>query len=88
MKYEFQSLHRNADIAGKVYFHNYVFQTEDEKLAAFVRRNCKANPLNYWEVTKDMVQTPEAKVVAEKIEKVGKVNRGFRSSDVAQGEPI
>lgn len=92
MTSEFQSLYRNVDLGNRVSFKNYLFTTDDDKVAAFVRRNCKANPREYWEVTKVLKEAAETdaevKETLERPKRVLKTNAGFRSSDMAEGASV
>jgi hypothetical protein len=96
--YEFQSLHRNHDLPEhKVSFKNFTFLTQDEKVASYVREVCKKNPNTVWEITEavregvkedaPVVVPLEAQKRPGRPKKISAV-RGFRSSDVAQGESV
>ena len=51
MIYTFRSEKRNCDVGDKIRFRNFMFATSDEDLAALARRNCEANPNEYFETT-------------------------------------
>ena len=97
--YQFQSSDRNVDLGAKVQFRSYFFSTSDETIAAFVRRNCKANPNLFWEITPEVLKssikiTQPAKEVPEVVaapKKRGrpfgvKVFQGVRTSEVMERE--
>ena len=80
--YVFQSLDRNLDLAGKAVFKNYQFTTDNEEMAAFLRRNCEKQPHNIWEL----------KVGEENNKpKRGRPSiavRGMRTSELAEGASV
>ena len=61
MLYQFGSRWRSATLAGnpEIQFKDFYFATENEVAAARARRNCLANPSDYWEFT-EHVKPPEA----------------------------
>lgn len=85
MNYQFQSYNRTHDLAGKVMFINYQYSTDNKELAEFVRRNCKVNPHEIWEVTPEVLETatPEVKEEIKKRRQPKKtiVYQGMRTAN-------
>lgn len=93
MTYLFQSRNRNHDLGKNVRFRNFEFSTSDEEVAAFVRRNCKAQPDSMWEVTPqdeepkpDTDNPPQAPPPPRRPGRPKTVvNRGMRTAELAEG---
>jgi hypothetical protein len=71
MIYSFQSRNKNTDVGDVIRFRNFMFHTSDEEIAEMARRNCSANPSEYWEITGGTAPPPAVKTVT-----------GIRTSEV------
>ena len=84
--YTFQSLKdRNADLGDKVKFSDYYFQTNNEEVAGFVRRNCQKNPHLYIETTPEVLLAKPKEEQLEVEKKVELSKRGRKKVEVVAG---
>ena len=89
MTRNFQSVYRNCDMGGKAQFKLYRFSTDDPELAEFVAKNCAKHPTTYWEITPEMLKSPDPEVKR----KIGRPRKdavivGMRGSGATEGEAV
>lgn len=86
MTYVFRSKDRSVDLGNKVHFENYEFITNDDELAALVRRNIKAQPSSFWEATPEVLEEMKLPPPKPKGKHVPVVKTGARDSTVFEGK--